>query len=222
MDLLTAIKERHSVRAYTDRAIEGDVLHELRKYIEECNQDSGLNIQLCVNEPEAFSGMMARYGSFRNVKNYIAIVGKDDGGLDEKAGYYGEKVVLKAQQLGLNTCWVALTFSKGKAKTRIKIGGGEKLLLVLSLGYGETGGVPHRGKPIEALCRAEGEMPAWFRAAMEAAELAPTARNQQKFRFTLAGDKVEASPGSGFYAKVDLGIAKYHFEIGAGREIWKI
>ena len=72
------------------------------------------SIQLCLNEPTAFSGRMAHYGSFRNVRNYIALIGKKTQDLQEKCGYYGEKIVLKAQQLGLNTCWVALTYSKGK------------------------------------------------------------------------------------------------------------
>ena len=48
--------------------------------------------------------------------------------------------------------------------------------------------------------------------------LAPTAMNQQKFTLTYANGRVSAKAGSGFYTKVDLGIVKYHFEIGAGRE----
>ena len=50
----------------------------------------------------------------------------------------------------------------------------------------------------------------------EAALLAPTAMNQQKFFFTLAGERVLAKAGTGFYTRMDLGIVKYHFEIGAG------
>ena len=47
--------------------------------------------------------------------------------------------------------------------------------------------------------------------------LAPTAINQQKFKFSLHdGNKVSVKAGLGFYSKVDLGIVKYHFEIGAG------
>ena len=56
---------------------------------------------------------------------------------------------------------------------------------------------------------------------IEAALLAPTAVNQQKFKFILHdGNKVEAksffSPWG--YTHVDLGIVKYHFEVGAGKE----
>jgi len=218
MDLLEAIKSRHSVRSYTDKKIEGETLTQLRQTVDECNQKSGLSIQLCLNEPNAFTGMMARYGKFQNVKNYIALIGKKDNSLEEKCGYYGETIVLKAQQLGLNTCWVAMTYSKGKSAAVVKPG--EKLVIVIALGYGETAGVQHKLKAIEELSSVNSAAPEWFSAGVEAAQLAPTAMNQQKFRFELDGNLVKASAGSGFYTKVDLGIAKYHFEIGAGESGW--
>lgn len=218
MEPIDAIKARHSVRSYTDRNIEGTVLEELRRCVDECNAESGLHIQLCLNEPTAFTGRMARYGKFNNVKNYIALVGKDDANLEESGGYYGEKIAIKAQQLGLNTCWVALTFSKGKSKQVIKINPGEKLLMVITLGYGETSGVPHKSKTIDKLYKASGVAPDWFEKGMVAAQLAPTAMNQQKFMLELDGKTIKARPGTGFYTKTDLGIVKYHFEVGAGKE----
>ena len=220
MDLTEAIKARHSVRSYTKQKIEGEILDRLNQAIADCNRDSGLNIQLCLNEPRAFSGMMARYGKFKNVHNYIALIGrKDDAALEEKCGYYGEKLALAAQQLGLNTCWVGLSYSKGKSAAKILPG--QKLLLVISAGYGETEGIAHKTKPVEKLCQYNGTMPPWFRNGLEAVQLAPTAMNQQKFLFVPDGNKVKASAGFGFYTKVDLGIAKYHFEIGAGSAGWE-
>ena len=68
------------------------------------------------------------------------------------------------------------------------------------------------------LCRVQGDMPEWFRNGMEAAMLAPTAVNQQKFLFTLDDDIVTAERTGGMYSLVDLGIVKYHFEIGSGKE----
>ena len=219
MDLTDAIKARHSVRSYTNQKIEGETLVQLNQTVDECNRSSGLSIQLCINEPRAFSGIMARYGKFKNVTNYVALVGrKDDAGFEEKCGYYGEKIVLAAQQLGLNTCWVGLSYSKAKSSAAVLPG--QKLLLVTSIGYGETEGADHTVKSIEKLYKCSGPMPPWFRSGVEAAQLAPTAMNQQKFFFMLDGNKVKASTGSGFYAKVDLGIAKYHFKIGAGSADW--
>ena len=217
MDIMEAMQLRHSVRRYTDKKIEGEVLAELKAEIEACNQESGLNIQLITDEPNAFTGGLAHYGHFSGVQNYIALIGKKSADLQEKAGYYGERIVLKAQMLGLNTCWVALTFSKRKAK--YKVGKGEKLVCVISVGYGENHGKPHKNKFIDSLCKFYGDMPAWFMDGVQAAMLAPTATNQQKFCFHLLdGGKVRAEETGGFYSKVDLGIVKYHFELGAGKE----
>ena len=216
MDFMEAMKERHAVRSYNGKAIEGDVKAELLSYIEQCNRESGLHMQLVLNEPQAFSGFMAHYGKFSGVKNYIAMIGKKEDGLEEKCGYYGEKVVLKAQTLGLNTCWVALTYSK--IKTAFQINNGEKLCLLIAVGYGETQGSGHKSKPAESVMKAQTPVPEWFQKGIDAALLAPTAMNQQKFLFTLNGNSVSAKAGKGVYTKLDLGIAKYHFEIGAGKE----
>lgn len=221
MELLEAIRRRHSVRQYTDRPIPAEVLAELEAEAAACNREGGLHMQLVSNEPEAFQGIMAHYGKFSGVRNYLALIGPKGPDLDEKIGYYGERLVLKATQLGLDSCWVALTFRRGKC--RCTVAPGEKLVCVAALGYGVTHGVPHKSRPMEDLCQVRGEMPAWFRSGMEAALLAPTAVNQQKFRLTLAGNTVQAESTGGFYSKVDLGIVKYHFETGAGRDqfTWK-
>jgi nitroreductase len=219
MTIQEAILARHAVRSYTDQKIPEDVVSRLKAEIDACNEQSGLHIQLVTDEPHAFDGMMAHYGKFSGVQNYIALIGPKSSRLEEQAGYYGERAALLAQTLGLNTCWVAMSFSKGAAKKRCAIAAGEKLVCVLALGYGATQGVPHRSKPMEALCRVDGAMPDWFRAGMEAAMLAPTAVNQQKFLITLSGDRAEAKSLGGFYSMVDLGIVRYHFEIGSGRPV---
>lgn len=217
MTELEAIRARHSVRRYLNKPLRPDELAALRAEVDACNRESGLHIQLVVNETRAFEGSMARYGKFSGVQNYFALVGKAGPDLQEKCGYWGERLVLKAQAMGLNTCWVALTFTK--VKSAYTLGGGEKLAAVIALGHGETQGVPHKSKSLEEVARAEGPMPDWFRAGMEAVLLAPTAVNQQKFLFTLEKDgRVSAQPGHAFYVKMDLGIAKYHFEVGAGKE----
>jgi len=219
MDIIEAMKARHSVRSYTDERIEGEAKAGLEKIIEECNEKSGLNIQLCLDAPEAFSGLMVKYGNLQNVRNYIALVGKKEPGLDEACGYYGQIIVIEAQRLGLNTLWVGASYNKKKAVA--KIAPGEKMPLVIAVGYGVTQGQPHKNKPMERLYKCDGEMPLWFRRGMEAVMLAPTAMNQQKFLFTLIGNTVSARAFTGPYSKVDLGIAKYHFEIGAGNEGWQ-
>lgn len=87
---------------------------------------------------------MAHYGKFSGVTDYIAMIGPKGKDLEEKVGYYGERLVLYAQQLGLNTCWVAMTYSK--VKSAYTVNPGEKLCLVIAIGYGNTNGTAHRSK----------------------------------------------------------------------------
>ena len=199
-----------------ERRIEGEIKEELDSFILRCNEESGLHMQLVLDEPRAFDGFLARYGKFSGVRNYIAVVGKKSGDLAETCGYYGEKVVLHAQALGLNTCWVAMTYKK--QPDACQIDEGEKLYLVIAVGYGRTQGVAHRSKAAQDVIASQPPFPDWFLRGVEAALLAPTALNQQKFAFSLRGKTVLAKPGMGFYSKIDLGIVKYHFEVGAGRE----
>ncbi len=216
MDILEIMKQRHSVRQYSDKSIEQEKRKELDTLTAQLNKKSGLHIQIIYDEPKCFDSFMAHYGKFSGVHSYIALVGKKSADLDEKLGYYGEQLVLKAQELGLNTCWVALTHGKSKAD----VGKGEKQVCLISLGYGVTQGESHKSKPMEELCSKSENMPEWFKVGMEAALLAPTAMNQQKFHFELLpnGD-VKADCGGGFYTKLDLGIVKYHFEAASGRKV---
>lgn len=215
MEILEVMKSRHSVRQYTDKKIESDKRSILNELAHECNSESGMNIQIMYDEPKCFDSFMAHYGKFTGVTNYIALVGKKSSKLDEKLGYYGEKLVLEAQKLGLNTCWVAMTHGKSKAV----VNAGEKLVCLISLGYGTTQGVEHKNKALQEVCNVTADVPAWFLDGVNAALLAPTAMNQQKFYFELLPDgTVKASCGRGFYTKLDLGIVKYHFEAISGKK----
>lgn len=212
MQMLDLMKERHSVRQYSDKKIDGDVKTKLDTYVASINEESGLSMQIFYNELNCFNSMLAHYGKFSNVKNYIAIVGKKEE--QEKSGYYGEKLVLKCQELGLNTCWVALTHGKVNVQTKPQ----QKLLILIALGYGTNTGVAHKSKPIKELCK-EDAYPEWFMKGMEAVSLAPTAMNQQKFLFEMKNGQVYAKALMGFYSKIDLGIVKYHFEAVTGHEV---
>ena len=153
------------------------------------------------------------------------MAGKKGNDLDEKIGYYGEQLVLLAQTLGLNTCWAGLSYSKIPGTYELE--DGEKIGCYIALGYGETQGKAHKSKEIKSVSNASEVTPEWFNKGVEAALLAPTAINQQKFYIEYLGfkdnsklPKVSARPlfSMAGYSKMDLGIVKYHFEVGAGKE----
>ncbi len=213
MEMFEIMQQRHSVRQYTDKPIEQEKRGELDGLIAQINKNYGLHIQIFYDEPRCFGSMIAHYGSFRNVRNYIALVGRKAPDLEERLGFFGEQLVLKAQEFGLNTCWVAINHGRSDAK----IEAGEKQVCLIALGYGATNGASRKSKTVKEVSNYSEEMPAWFLNGVEAALLAPTAINQQKFRFELLPDgTVKATAGRGFYTKLDLGIAKYHFAAVSG------
>ncbi len=216
---MEAIQSRHSVRQYLDKPIPEEIRKELDAYAEELNRQGNLHMQILYDEPQCFSSRMAHYGRFENCSNYIVMAGKKAADLEERSGFFGEMLVLKAQTLGLNTCWVALTHGKSQAA----LGPDEKEVIIIALGYGKTQGTQRKSKTASQVSNVHAEDPEWFKNGIAAALLAPTAVNQQKFRFERNQQKVTAKAGwIGTCLKIDLGIVKCHFEIGAGKEnfIW--
>lgn len=228
MTLLEAIPLRHSVRRYKDTPIPEEITVKLESKIAEQNQKGSLHMQLVIDEPKAFTGPLS-YGSFSGVKNYIVVAAEKEGDYRERAGFFGEELVLYAQTLGLNTCWVGLSYRK--INDTYVLGDGEKILCYIATGYGETQGVSHKTKSAEDLSNISSDTPAWFAKGVEAARLAPTAVNQQKFYFRYvapksAGEKATVVAERKFsmigYTHIDLGIACCNFQLAAGTEnfVW--
>lgn len=213
--MMRMMENRHAVRTYQKKEMSKEHKELLSKEIAECNKNSRIAFELVVNEPTAFSGFFVTYGRFKNVSNYIAVMGED--GYEEQAGYYGERLVLYAQSIGLNTCWVSGTFNK--KKNGIHVPSGKKLFAVIAVGYGRNQGKSHKSKPMEKLTQTEGTVPEWFLSGMKAAMLAPTAMNKQEFIVAFKNNQVEIRPASEKSCRLSLGIVKYHFELGSGKSV---
>lgn len=243
MITVETIRERHSVREYDGKPLSRAEFNALIAVVEECARESGLDIQLVGDNPEVFN-VIARFGLIRGCRTHVAFVvddakarGATSGAnaaangateadcvemrgarrtaVDEAIGYWGQKIVLAAQDMGLNTCWCALRSSK---KSRAVVAPGKKIRLIIAVGHGKTQGFSRKTKSVEALSSVEcAKAPAWFAAAMEAAQLAPTAMNNQNFKITLLSDgktvRIDA-PQSGLNV-IDEGIVRCNFEIAA-------
>lgn len=208
---MDTIRARHSVRSYEHKPVPADIRARVQEAVDQANRDAGLHIQVIWDETAVFAGKV------KGAENCIALVGRK--GDDEVLGYYGARILLAIQELGLNSVWVAMSFNKKEAERRCELVGGESVVNAIAFGYGTTQGKPHTSKPLEKHYTGTGELPDWFRAGMEAAMLAPTAINQQKFVFALNGDTVTAKAKLGPWSKVDLGIVKYFFELGSGHKV---
>ncbi len=217
MTLQEAMYTRHTVRKYKNELLAKDVIHQLNERIEAQNQKFGLNMQLVTNNKGSLPGFIALTMS-KGVKNYIILAGPDTPDIDEKLGYSSADLMLYAQTLGLNTWWIGGMFSRKGARKNSNAGNDAKIIGVVAVGYGENQGVPHKSKSESDVASYDGTVPEWFKAGVSAALLAPTAMNKQSFHIKGKDGKVSMTCNNGSFSDVDLGICKYHFELGAGED----
>lgn len=233
MTMQEAMWLRHTVRRYTDQRIPEEVRDRLTRRIQTHNQARGLSLKLVTDSGDAF-GPLLRLVLAKGVRNYIVLTGPDRPETGEAVGYSGADLMLFAQTLGLNTWWVGGTYSRSGVGKHVPEG--ERLLGLIAVGYGASQGKPHKSRRPEEIAAYDGEWPDWFAAGVEAVLLAPTALNRQAFTIRGSGTREgssaregsDAREGSGArvfmtcdngaFSGVDLGIGKYHFELGAGRE----
>ncbi len=231
MDYLSAIARRCSRRKYTPQALPPEVVEALQASIDRYNRMSGLSIQIVTQNGDAFEGFRKSYGMFVGVRNYFAMIGDEsDEFRMEKEGYYGEKLVLEATLLGLGTCWVGTNYDR--ASCACKIGPEQTLDCVITVGYVEEAlsikekmmarMMGKNKKSVEELCSVTGKAEPWFVSGMHAVEKAPSTRNLQPVHFTCKDETVRAAvEDMKDRQPIDLGIAKLHFEIGAGDGNWQ-
>ncbi len=212
MHMIDTIPLRHSVRKFQDKPIHDAKAAQLQYVMDQCNEKYGIHLQLITGDSQVFAGKKA----FENAVNYIALVGRKKPDAREALGYCGQMLALKAQAIGLNTCWVAGSYRKSKVKAVISKG--EKLYGVIAVGYGADPGRLHKQRPMEKRMKGPSPAPDWFLNGMDAAMLAPTALHQQKFIFILQGENAVRLKSKGFCRQLNAGILKLHFELGAGEE----
>ena len=226
-----AINIRCSRRTYLPKLVDYGNINKLRSLVDGYNQKAGLNMQIALDNGEAFNGLLKSYGMFKGVKNYIGMIeNKNDAHSKEKLGYYGELIVLQATEMRLGTCWVAGTFSRKSCP--FKLSEHENIACVITFGSvpGERSmkekliySMTHRKtKTAEELYVADTSAPGWFKSGITAVQKAPSAVNRQPVTFMYKNNIVTASVKdisiSGM--ALDLGIAKLHFELGAGGGTW--
>jgi len=219
MDIWKVMEERHSVRRYLDKPITEEDRKKIEEKIKEINKKSGLHFYAVYDDPKTFNGDKPHYGEFKCVKNYLVLKGPKNRAID--VGYYGEELIIFLQSIGINTCWVAITYNWFKVK---KDNQKYRRYLIISMGYGETQGVKAHSKPLDQLSNITDSSPEWFKNGMKAVELAPSTMHKQQFYFRLNEDNtVTPVLVPGLFYKIDLGLAMYHFEVGAGKEnfTWK-
>lgn len=225
MDYLAAIDKRVSRRHFTKDPVLPMQITALQHAIDESNGSGGLDMKMIVGRGEPFSAKNS-FGMFSGVQNYIILAGpENDKNCEEKLGYFGESIVLLAVSLGLATCWVGKTYNRELAAENVEPG--EIMKCCIAFGNVKPGlspkelavsrGLKRNIREVKDRLYVEETPPNWVVAGMRSVVKAPSARNRQSTMFIYASDRVSAKIDmKNETDPYDLGIAKLHFEIGAG------
>ena len=211
-DMKQAMRQRHTVRKFTSKSLSAELISQLNDRVRANNERFGLAISLKVGDESVLPGALKLFFA-KGVRNYFVLAGSDRPGLDEDLGYASADLMLFAQTLGLNTWWIGGTFSRKNVEQAVP---GKKVIGIVVVGFGATPGTARKSKTAAEVSSYEGPEPQWFADGVQAALLAPTALNKQCFRIAGAGNKVSITENGGAFSGADVGIVKYHFELGAG------
>jgi len=235
MTLEEAILERRSRRRYLGTPISETVVSQLQEQITRYNKPGSFRMVLVTGDGKGFNGFLKSYGFLSGVNDYIGLIADQrDETATEQLGYYGELIMLHAVSLGLGTCWVGGSFRKSDMP--FVLGETEQLVCTITLGnVSEEHSfrerlmhkiIHRKTKQITDMFTTDAPVPAWFMQGMEAVQRAPSAMNKQPVQFTYQDGTVGAAlekRRDGLYGTMtvlDLGIAKLHFELGAGGGRW--
>ena len=214
MDLKEAMQKRHMVRKYIDKSLPDDLINRINERISMNNEKHKLSMKLMINNNKGVNSIMKLIMA-KGVNNFIILTGDNSENLDGRLGYSGADIMLYAQTLGLNTWWVGGTFNRSVSQYVEN----KKVTGIIAIGYGESQGKPHKSKMVEDVSKYNGTIiPSWFISGVDGALLAPTALNKQDFMIIGDGNKVKIECDNGIFTGSNVGLIKYHFELGAGKE----
>jgi nitroreductase len=232
---LAALRERRSRREYDSNPLSEAGLTALEATAEGFRPYEDARVAVIRDAPASlFFGVVGAYGRVSGAPSALAFIAADgEAHSHEHCGYTGEGVVLEASASGLATCWVGGAFSRSRVAGLVDLAPGESVLAVSPVGHALEripvrerlvfrAGKPKHHRALEEIAPGWQEWPAWARAGVAAARIAPSAMNRQPWRFAIEDGAIRVwaagTPTPKITLRLDCGIAMLHFEIAARAE----
>lgn len=233
MSIIEIIKERKSVRSYTDEPIKPEILSKLRTYISQLSAPFGVQarVELLDSKPNDQPIKLGTYGVISGANYFLALIIDDSPKAEIGAGYMFEQLILYCTELGLNTCWLGGTFNQSDFSRQIEFKDNERLVIISPVGYKRekrrllesimrAGAGSDNRKPFESLFFKDTfEQPLSSNEAggyitpLEMVRLAPSASNKQPWRVIKQGNQFHFYHRPNRFSLNDMGIALCHFEL---------
>lgn len=140
METTNVIRNRKSVREYANKVVKQELIDDiLSTEFKSIGKDISFGIykdgqQAYLN----LDGKVGYYGKMIEAPHYLYILSDKDDNYMESTGYVGEKLALKAADLGLGTCWIDMDYNKevnDEVKSILQLGSDKVLTGLLAIGY---------------------------------------------------------------------------------------
>lgn len=234
MDINKVMRIRKSCRSFDGNPLSKEVKEELKAYIADLKTPFGSIMKVYLLESGTEGAQkLGTYGVVRGAKTFLGVTAVDGPDAMADIGYTFEKVILKATEMGLGTCWMAGTFNRKQFKKAMPIKKNEIFPIITPIGgpefkmtrmdkiFRKTAGSDNR-KPYEELFF-DGSFDKPLTESFEELEMvriAPSAVNRQPWRVVKAGDEYHFYKAGKVLADksldLDVGIAACHLDMALG------
>ena len=234
MSVIEAIRKRESVRTYTDERLTQEQVNKIERFIRETKAPFGVEARIEFTQTETGEKpvKLGTYGYISGASDYIMLIYKESPLAEVGSAYLFEQVVLFCTNMGLGTCWLGGSFSRGDFKKQVNLQLGEKLRIVSPVGYssGKRRFLDFLIKPNKQIKKPrkpfnkifynkdfstplEENMAGIYHQPLEMVRLGPSANNKQSWRVVKDGETLHFYKTSSFgFSAIDIGIALCHFE----------
>lgn len=141
MDYKKLMKSRKSTRAYKDDKVNKKDIETLLHYFHNCKRlipDIEFESILFEEGEDVFKkldGIAGYNGRMIQAPSYLVVTSEVKGGYIENTGFVVENMMLKAEELGIDTCWISFPNSD-TIKKSLAITNENEITAVVALGYG--------------------------------------------------------------------------------------
>lgn len=247
--IIATIQRRQSWRSYEDRPIPRATMDSLERILAGPHVGPfGGRVRCALVSATYIGGQgtikLGTYGVIKNAPFFLVGAVEANTRAMEDFGYVFESIILKATELGLQTCWLGGTFQRERFSETLVIAVNEVVPAVSPVGYARA-----RRSLVDATFRAvagskqrkpwdelffdgdfskslsQNQAGAW-KDVLEMVRLAPSASNNQPWRVVYDRDRsryhLYLSRNAGYrrlfavdLQKIDMGIAMCHFSLAA-------
>lgn len=235
MNYKKLISSRKSVREFKNKDIEQKYFNEIERYINNSKKllpQISVEIKIFNNEDgyEKLNKIAGYNGYMIEAPNYVIILSDVKKGYIENSGYIGERLMLKARDLGIDSCWITFKDSNS-IKNKLDILSDKEVTAIIALGYEDNKNIKNKSVSDRLSVEEIVYMNEWGKNisitdleerglldAFNYARMSPSNLNRQPWRFIIDGGNIILAVKkdeftSDYELSIDTGIVMLYFSL---------